>query len=139
MIKLLTILLLISTAYAQPFIGVIAGNTIGVKVGFLSDDLIVLNAAFDLPYSSQEKAKIFSINAGRQFGDVYNITPTIGGAYLKSKDFSEYDQGGQIKEIEKVKLIYGLEAGKDINNGRLFIESRYCDRFYYSAGVKFFL
>ncbi len=136
--KTILLLLISCSSLAQVHMGLGTGTTLNARIGFTSDDGYTLNASFDLPYSSADKARIFSLNGGKEFqaGRVF-ITPTIGGAALRWKDFSQYDKPPyRIIDTSAVKVMYGLEAGIGCR-WRLSGSLRYCDRVYYGINLRY--
>lgn len=114
-------------------------KTATVGIGFLSEDNYQLSLSGDLPFSSTDKPRFFSINGGKQF-DVgeYLLTPTVGGAYLKYTNLTEYDKGGLMIQVEKAAPVFGLEFGKDIHMGRISLTSKYCLGMYYGLSIRGF-
>jgi hypothetical protein len=71
--------------------------------------------------------------------DNISLTPSVGGAWIKRMDLTEYEKGGQIVYISKPGITAALELGKDIHDGRLSIHSRYIDQMItFGASIKFY-
>jgi hypothetical protein len=72
--------------------------------------------------------------------DNYSFTPSVGMAWVKSTDFTEYDLNpnkGPV-DVVKFKAVYGLEVGKDAHIGRLSLTARYVDRLYWGVNMRVF-
>lgn len=129
-------ILFISTCFSQVFMGGGFGRN-GISA-FLGADVENINIKYQgiLPFSSNEKPVVHSINLGYSINikDIITITPHGGLSVSTTKDFSVYNNGGrQVIEngityyyddiiiTRKTKAIYGAEISKTWNMGRLFI------------------
>jgi len=133
------------TAQSQPFFGLSAGNGgITYQAGALAES-IEITAAYKMPLSKNDRPSVLSISVGKQIlltnneSDNYSITPTIGFANYRVKDFTKYDQGSdEIIQVSEFKPVFGLEVGKDSHMGRVFISANYCKVAWFSIGIKVF-
>lgn len=130
----LLILMLISTAsFSQPFMGLGGGNK-GANgyVGVVAEKL-QLQLSYQVPLISEETPSVASLNIGYVIGNTWSITPLVGLAWTKRKDFTLYDKGGEITTLTGFKPLYGFEAGYSQYMGKVFI---FANNFSYGVGVK---
>ncbi|MBC7509880.1 MAG: hypothetical protein H7320_14205, partial [Ferruginibacter sp.] len=126
----------------------LGGTNKGIQasVGVLANNLD-FNIKYQLPLVSTEIPKILSFNIGPRINltwyetDNFNITPSLGYAYLRSKDFSLYNTSPNLDKIiliEEFKPVFNLELGKDWYMGRLAVNYTYCNGNYYGISIKCF-
>jgi len=133
------------SATAQPFLGLGLNNRGGsIQLGILAQG-IEITAAYKTPFSRTDVPSVASLSIGKQIllsnkeDDNYSITPAIGFASYRMKDFTKYDQGSdEIIQVSEFKPIYGIEVGKDSYMGRVFISASYCKSAWFGIGVKVF-
>ena len=142
------LLLIVSmTGYSQGYVS-IGGTNAGIQVGvgILANNLDI-QLKYQLPLISLEIPKILSFNVGYRILlssneiDNFSITPSVGYAYLRSKDFSLYNTSptlDKILVIEEFKPMYNVEIGKDWHMGRLSFTYTYCNRSCYGLTIKCF-
>lgn len=130
---------------AQPFISV-SGTTKGIafSAGLLTTSGLEVSAGYNMWSRTPSVPTIGYVQAGyhvllsQNEKDNYTLTPGVGVASWSRKDFTEWDKGGDVISISKVALLLSLEAGKDINLGRVFINVSYCERPYAGVGIRAF-
>ena len=143
--KVLTALLLISLpTFAQPYFAIgLQNKGFNMSTGILAEKIDV-QIRFKVPLTSAEESKQLSATIGRMIlisnndDDNYLITPSIGAAWLKSTDFTEYDinpNKGPVS-IQKFKPVYALELGKDAYKGRLSLTAQYSDKMYWGVNMR---
>ena len=128
------------------YVGIGGGNKgVTFNAGILADG-IQIEASYRTPFLSNEKPTVMSLTIGREIllsnyeEDNFSVTPFIGGASLKYKDFSEYNYPPyKIISISEIKPMYGIELGKDWHVGRLFVSANHCGSISYTVGIKTFL
>lgn len=119
-----------------------SSNGTGVRLGYLND--VQISLGYQTPLLSAENANIADLSVGKRIlltnndEDNFSVTPTVGVGFISYKDFTKYDQGGEIESVKKVVPVYGLELGKDWYIGRLFIHANYANKFYYGIGIRAF-
>jgi len=130
---------------SQVYLG-ISGTNKGTSqtIGWLSDIGIDLNVNYKSSLLKADVARILSFNIGKRIElsqNNFNVTPYIGIANYRNKDFRAYDidRKNEVIQINETGLIYRLELGKDWYMGRLYIEGTYCNGFYFGAGIKAFI
>lgn len=146
---LLGLLLIITTVsgLSQGYVSLGATNKgAQFSAGVLANN-VDINIRYQLPLVSTEIPKILSFNVGHRIllsnyeTDNFSITPSIGYAYLKNKDFSLYGTSieDKIIVVEQFKPVFNLEIGKDWYMGRLSFNYTYCNDNYYGISFKCFL
>lgn len=145
--KTLIVLLLISfPTFAQPYLSIgLQNKGFNMSAGILADK-IDAQISFKTPLTSAEESKQLSATIGRMIlisqkdDNNYSFTPSIGAAWVKSTDFTEYDLNpnkGPV-EVVKFKAVYGLELGKDAHIARISLTVRYVDRLYWGVNMRVF-
>ncbi len=132
---------------AQPYVSISANTKgFGMSAGYLSASNLDLSIGYDVPFRKADVPSIFYAKTGYQIllsnydENNFSLTPSLGIANYKVKDFSHWDnEGGSVKDINEIKPIYGLELAKDWNAGRLFISANYCGNVYGSIGIRAFI
>ena len=110
----------------------------GFGVGVLASNIEV-QAGFNMPLRKTNVPHIMYVRGGYQIDlNDFSVTPSIGIADYKVKDFSDWDKGGSVISINKTLPIFSVEAGKDMNIGRLFISANYCQNIFFGIGIKGF-
>lgn len=147
-LSLIACTLIIAASYCQPFAGLgLTNKGVNFQAGALISG-IEITAAAKRPYSRNDIPLIYSLSVGKQIlltdnqEDNYSITPSIGYANYRIKDFTAYDKDptgatGPV-QISTFTPIYGLELGKDSYMGRVFISANYCKGLYFGMGIKIF-
>ena len=142
-IALFLLAILCSFKSNAQYVGIGGGNKgVTFNAGILADG-IQIEASYRTPLFSTEKPEVLSLTIGREIllsnyeEDNFSVTPFIGGASLKYKDFSEYDSPPyKIQKVSEIKPMYGIELAKDWYAGRVFINSNYCGSVSLSLGMK---
>ncbi|MFZ4769019.1 MAG: hypothetical protein ACOYLO_02480 [Ferruginibacter sp.] len=144
---IITLILIISIpTFAQPYFGIgLQNKGYNMNAGILVDK-IDAQISFKTPLSSAEEAKIIITSIGRMFNisnmvtDNYSFTPSIGAAWVKRTDFTEYDLKSSMGpvSINKFMPAYGLEIGKDAYNGRISLVAKYIDKMYCGVNMRVF-
>jgi hypothetical protein len=145
--KVLIYLLLISLpTFAQPYFGIgLQNKGFNMCTGILADK-IDAQINFKTPLTSAEESKQLSATIGRMIlvsqndDNNYSFTPSVGMAWLKSTDFTEYDLNPNKGPVDviKFKAVYALEIGKDAHIGRISLTARYVDRLYWGVNMRVF-
>ncbi|MEO7535860.1 MAG: hypothetical protein ABIU30_18510 [Ferruginibacter sp.] len=141
-------LLITANAFAQPFIGIGATNRgANLQAGILAEK-VELTFAAKIPFTRVDIPTVLSLTAGKQFllsnkdEDNYSLTTSLGIASHTIKDFTKYnaDETGAspIITVNTIRIIYGLEIGKDSYLGRFYVAANYCHGFYYGVGIRIF-
>ena len=142
--QILIPLILFSTSLNAQYIGVGISNKGACFYAGIVSEGIEVGIAHKVPLFSQETPTITSLQVGRAIlltnydEDNYSITPSVGIAHYKVKDFKDFDNGGDIIEIAEVKPLFNLELSKDAYMGRMFLSATFCKTVYYSIGMKVF-
>lgn len=144
--KFILIALIISkNCFGQGYIGIGATNNgVQVSAGVLADNVDV-QLKYQLPLFSLEVPKVMSFTIGRMIllsnndADNFSITPSVGYAYLKSKDFTLYDRENKIITVEALKPVLGVEIGKDWWMGRVSVNYTYCNANYLGVSMRCFI
>jgi len=146
-IALLLMAALFSDVDAQPNIGVGFTNTgASLHAGYLVGNTDV-SFAYRTPLFSTDKPSVMSLSVGRFIvlfdNDISRIalTPSIGMANVKYKDFSQYHIAPEYRiiEVNEYKPIYGLELGLDKGMGMLVVLGNYSKDLSIAIGIKAFL
>lgn len=146
LITLQLILIISIPSFSQTYIGLgLLNKGVDFSLGTLVDG-IDLQFNYKVPLTSAEEPNIMSITLGKMIllsdkdEDNYSITPILGGAWLKGKDFSKYDADplGAILETNKFNGVYGLELSKDAYMGRLSLVAKHIGGMYYGVSVRVF-
>ncbi len=153
-ITLIAISLLIGlTVFSQPYLGISYNNKgAGIHGGIVTDVGIELSVNYRTPLLRADVPRILDVTLGYEIWlsnepennepDHFYVTPGIGFANYKVKDFTEYkkDPRNPIIQINEIVPIYKVELGKQIYKGRLFVEGMYCNtKWYGSLGLKVLL
>ncbi len=144
----ITAILISLTAMSQPFLGLQVNNKGGtVQLGALIET-VEITASYKTPFSREDVAKVASLSIGKVVfltkndEDNYSISLHAGYANYRIKDFAAYDADGTgktgITQINEYRPVFGVEAGKDIYLGRVFISANYCKGMWYGVGIKMF-
>ena len=143
--KLLGLLLIISTTgFSQVYVSMGAvNNGVQVGVGALAAN-VDIQLRYQRPIFNIQSPTVTSFTIGRMINitgneeDNFTVTPSIGYAHLKRKDFTRYNSEDKITNVELFKAVYGLEVGKDWFMGRASITYSYSDKSYVGATIRFF-
>jgi len=138
-------LFLADNVFSQPFLSMGAGDKgIQFQLGVLNEGTEI-TFSYKTPMTKNDVAKIASLSFGKQIllsnreEDNYSLTPSIGMANYRVKDFSKYDAGeDNIIQVSQFKPVYSIELGKDAYMGRMFISASYCRNPYFVVGFKVF-
>ena len=140
----LILIIISATANAQPYVLMGAvNNGVQVGIGALASN-VDIQLRYQRPVFNLESPTITSFTIGRMINltgndeDNFTVTPSIGYAHLKSKDFTQYNSEDKITNVELFKAVYGLEVGKDWFMGRASITYSYSDKSYLGATIRFF-
>lgn len=149
-IQTITLLLISINCISQPFAGDnFTQRGIGLNTGFLFDNTIEVTANFKTFRNGNEEPKIISLSAGYKYLFTRNelnnwsVTPSIGFANYRVKDFKAYDADPTgktgIMQINEGHPIIGINFSKDIFMGQLFLSADYCNKLmYYGTGIRFY-
>lgn len=137
--KTILLLLLSATTSAQAYLGLgITNEGALYQAGALIQNIQV-ELSYKMPLTSNENNQVLSLTTGYQYKF---ITASIGAAYLHRQDFTAYnaDPTGMaaIEVVEGFKPIVSVELGIDKYLGRLFVNTTYCDGFYFGVGLKIY-
>lgn len=135
---------------AQPYLSVTATTKgVGLSAGYLEKRSgIELNTGYHVPVIKADLPWIFNISLGTRIlishreKDNFNVTPSIGYAVYSIKDQSAYESGketGANMRVRETRAIYGLELGKDLHLGRIYVSARYCDKAFWGIGMRAFI
>jgi hypothetical protein len=133
---ILPFILLSMVCFSQPFLGMEAGNRLGLNAGYDYHN-VVLKAGALIPYTpTTTLSNITYASVGYQIGF---ITPLIGIAHYHVTEIKT-----DPVEIKKTVLIYSLEVGKDfttINNipYRLYLFGTHAENNFYGAGLRIYI
>jgi len=135
---------LYSKVFGQAFIGLNAGNAIGIQAG-IEVEKIELSTSYTFPYLSNDKASIISIQGGRKIdvGEAaFSLLPNLGYGYLRWQDFTDYnnDPSGKtaIVQMSSFNPLFGLQVCRNSYAGQVFIGYQYCKESYFSIGFKLY-
>ena len=127
--------------FSQVYTGIGIGNKgANYEVGVLAGS-IDLKANYTMPITSNENKKILSINIGKQFlvNEKITVLPSFGYGFLKWQDFTEYDKGGEIINMQDYKPIVSLQTGLEGRAGNVYVFTSYCSKYLvYGIGFKVF-
>lgn len=141
-------LLISISTLSQPFISLGATNRgiefqFGILAAPIEFTIIKLQSLL-----KNNAPSVLSVSLGKQFlltrneQDNYSVTPAIGIAQYKVKDYGPYnaDPLGNTEPliIADLKAYYRIELGKDSYMGRVFISATYCKGMIYGIGLKMF-
>ncbi len=143
---LIALIIISGHSFGQGYIGIGATNNgIQLSAGALSGN-VDMQFKYQLPLFSLEAPQIVSITIGRMIPlttiDKFSITPSIGYAWLKNKDFSLYGlstREDNIITVQRFKPTASLEFGKDYWMGRIAINYTYCDANYFGISMRCFI
>lgn len=135
---------------AQPFLSVTATTKgAGLSAGYLeARSGMELSTGYHVPVIRADWPRIFNISLGnrilisRKEKDNFNITPSIGYAVYSIKDLSVYENGKEtdgIVQVKEIRAIYGLELGKDLRLGRIYVSAKYCKKAFWGIGMRAFI
>ena len=132
--KLLILALIIFSigvkAQVKPFVG-ISLNTRGhsLQGGAKYDNWVGL-AGYNKPLTSAINPTLFFGNIGYEISlsKGFNITPLVGVSSVR-----------YLYEESTAAWIGGVEIGKDLNDGRFFINGNYCEGLFVGGGIKIFI
>lgn len=110
--KLLVLLLLSSSTFAQPYLGIGAGSGVTFYAG-INVEKVQVQYSFQIPYSSATRPYVNSFTIGYGIGNNIVVTPEIG--------------------IAANHLAYGGELSRTWYMGRLFA---YGNNYGYGIGIK---
>jgi hypothetical protein len=134
--------------FSQPYLGLgVSNKGILTQVGVLADKIEIIGT-WKLPFSQNDVATILGLQVGTGFAlghkekDNFFITPAVGFANYRIKDFADYnaDPTGRtgIVQISEFRSFLSIELDKDMARGRLFISANYCKDAYFGFGIKIF-
>ena len=147
-ILLALLICLADNLFSQPYIGLgLTNKGMLTQVGVLTDKIEV-TGTWKLPFSQNDVATIIGLQFGTGFAlghkekDNFFITPSVGFANYRIKDFTAYnaDPTGRtgIVQISEFKSFLSLELDKDMARGRFFISASFCKTAYFGFGIKIF-
>lgn len=138
------LILLCFQALPQAFVSGEAGTRLGINAGYIYKNAVI-KAGGLFPYTRTESLSNITYAAlGYQIGNKINITPLVGISHYHTTDFEKYYAGGDPKTINKVGLLYSIEAGKDMTSGwggsyRIYLFTTYSEEVFYGAGLRIFI
>lgn len=128
-------------AYSQPFAS-LEGSTkgFGLSVGIKNDQGLQVAAGYNVSIFNKTNPDIFygaiGYNIYLSSEDGFVLLPSIGVAKWSAREITKNYSAVEIKDI---KPMYGLELGKTMNIGRLYISANKCKTVYYGLGIKVFI
>jgi hypothetical protein len=133
-LMLLIVIIFCDILYAQttPFVGVSMHSKGYFFQGGVKIYKWVGLVGYSKPLTSAVNPTLLFSNIGYEIFEKnrVNITPLIG--------ISSFTYLNDETEIKGVTWMSGIEIGKDIHNGRLFINGNYCKVFFFGGGMKIF-
>ncbi len=99
---------------------------------------INVNATADFTFLANDVPHNYGISAGYSLplGENYSITPMMGVALSKYKDYSLYEKGGQIIRVKEKILLSSVEVERRFNEFGIYAIARYGNGFYAGVGFK---
>ena len=130
-----------TNSYAQPFAS-FEGTTkgFGLSVGFKDETGIQAASGYNVSIFNKTKTYMFYGSAGYNIylgsESSFALLPSVGVANLFVVRITDkYDA----ITTKSVKPVYGLELGKIMHMGRLFVSANKCNTMYYGLGIKVFI
>ena len=124
--KLLILLLLTLPAFSQGVYVSVGATNQGAQFAAGYENGVRVELSHKKPFTKNDVATITALTAGYRFGF---ITPSIGLANTKIKDYSHDIDGIEVKAI---KMIYSVSFDYTI----FFANINYCDGFYAGGGIR---
>lgn len=136
-VVMILIFLLPLITFAQPYVGMEAGNRMGINAGMIVHNIELKGGAL-FPYTrSTVISNITYAEIGYKFGSNFNLTPMAGISHY-------HNTVKGIQEINKTSLIASLEFGRDFTtaadhfgNYYLFASNAY--KMFFGAGLKLYI
>jgi hypothetical protein len=117
-------------AQMKPFVGVSFHNRgYSLQGGGKYDNWVGL-VGYSVPLTSAINPTLFFSNVGYEISlkEGFNITPLIGLSSFR-----------YLYKESAAAWMGGVEIGKDINDGRFFINGNYCEGLFIGGGIKIFV
>lgn len=140
---LILIILLSLTSQAQVFIGTgFHSRGFTMTGGYIYREVVEASVSADMPYSDNTQKGVYGFTVGPLItikGKLF-AHPSAGVARVRYKEFGFkpdplYPQS-TMTQIRKVKKIVGLEVGFAGSAGRLYLNIKHADAFYWGFGSK---
>ena len=131
--------IMVASAKAQPFLGTsFSFNSAEIQGGYATKNDVEFTVAYKTPFIRTDVASISSLTVGKKlwFSESYSVTPAIGLAHYKIRDFNHPNEAGEATLISSPSPVLRVELGKNYKQGVVFALFNYCRNLSLTVGMK---
>ena len=132
--KLLILLLIVVQTSAQPILGLhVVSNGIGVHAGYQHKSLVSISG---MTHTGNTATYYTSLGVHKEISQYNFVRLSLGYSVYKYRDFTDYDKGGDIHDVNQKSLYSSIEIFRDLNTLMPFATLIYMKKFYYGVGIR---